>query len=383
MTNPLAMSDEDFLKEAPPVVEEASSTSVVLNNDETTVVVEDDNTEALETDVDNKTLDETAPSDSQESDNSTQSKDLTNVDTSGKSEAALDSKNVSDASEPNASKSEESKSSNYQEMYDNLLAPFQANGKTIKLQTPEEARQLMQMGANYTRKMQAIAPHRKILMMLENNNLLSEEKLAYLIDLDKKDPGAISKLVKDSGIDPMDIDTNQDSGYKAGNHVVSDSEANFRTALEEMNSSDDGKSMLQSINSSWDDQSKAVLYQSPELFDIFRQQKASGVYALISEDIDRRRTLGNIPLNLPFIEAYKLVGDELTRTNGFSSLNSQGNTSKAVPVAVRTVAPKNALVENTRANAASTTRASPRKAEVFVNPLAMSDEDFMKLPNKY
>lgn len=58
--------------------------------------------------------------------------------------------------------------------------------ETIELRDSSEAVQLMQKGANYTRKMQDIAPHRKVLLMLENNGLLDEGKLSYLIDLEKK-----------------------------------------------------------------------------------------------------------------------------------------------------------------------------------------------------
>jgi hypothetical protein len=111
---------------------------------------------------------------------------------------------------------------NYEEQYNRLMAPFKANGKMITLNSPEELIQLAQMGANYTRKMQDIQPHRKVLQMLQNNGLLDEGKLSFLIDLDKKDPEAIKKLIKDTGMDPLDIDTSVEPDYKEGNHIVSD-----------------------------------------------------------------------------------------------------------------------------------------------------------------
>ena len=63
------------------------------------------------------------------------------------------------------------------EAYNKIMAPFKANGKMIELRSPEEAVSLMQMGANYTRKMQELQPHRKTLLMLQDNNLLDAEKL--------------------------------------------------------------------------------------------------------------------------------------------------------------------------------------------------------------
>ena len=96
----------------------------------------------------------------------------------------------------------ESEKTDYEAFYKEVMTPFKANGKLIELRNPAEAVQLMQMGANYTRKMQAIQQHRKVLTMLENNGLLDEGKLSFLIDIEKKNPDAIQKLVKESGIDP-------------------------------------------------------------------------------------------------------------------------------------------------------------------------------------
>src|SRR5690606_38757650 len=89
---------------------------------------------------------------------------------------------------------------------DKLFAPFKANGKEMVVDNVDDAVALMQMGANYNKKMAALKPNLKLLKLLENNNLLSEEKIGFLIDLDKKNPAAIGKLLKDSGIDPLDVD---------------------------------------------------------------------------------------------------------------------------------------------------------------------------------
>jgi hypothetical protein len=143
------------------------------------------------------------------------------------------------------------------------MAPFKANGKLIQLKDPSEVIQLMQMGANYTRKLQDIQPHRKVLLMLENNGLLDEGKLSFLIDLEKKNPEAIKKLVKDAGIDPMDIDTSSEPAYSEGNHLVSDEESGFRQVLDEMVSSETGKETVKLINTDWDQASKEALWKSP------------------------------------------------------------------------------------------------------------------------
>ncbi len=100
---------------------------------------------------------------------------------SGKDKPAEgEGKKDGDASPP-GSKDSASKETppDYKALYEKVMAPLKANGKTIDIKSPEELIQLAQMGANYTRKMQAIAPHRKVLLMLENNGLLDEGKLCF------------------------------------------------------------------------------------------------------------------------------------------------------------------------------------------------------------
>lgn len=271
----------------------------------------------------------------------------------------------------------ETKEVDYKGFFEKVMAPFQANGKKIELKDPSEAIQLMQMGANYTAKMQQIAPHRKVLMMLQNNGLLDEGKLSYLIDIDKKDPEAIKKLIKDAGIDPMDIDTNVEPAYREGNHRVSDKAATFQSVLDDVIVSDSGKQLVQEITK-WDQASKDLLWDSPEAMVHLHQQRDSGMYDLIAAEVNRRKQLGTIPVTAPFIQAYMAVGNEMQANGAFADLVPKPEPVKPAPVATRVVAPKPAVNNDTKANAAAPTRSSPTGAKVIVNPLEMSDDDFLK-----
>lgn len=265
---------------------------------------------------------------------------------------------------------------NYEEAYKGLMDPIVANGKTIELRSPAELRQLAQMGANYTKKMQAIAPHRKVLMMLENNGLLDEGKLSFLIDLEKKNPEAIKKLIKEAGINPLDIDTEVEPTYREGNHRVTDEEAAFVSQLEDLKSTPEGTQTIQTINN-WDQASKEVLWKNPSLMATIHSQRANGIYDTIAKEIDRRRTLGQIPTEVSFLQAYKAVGDELHNAGAFNNLGTKPPQGK-VPVAVRPAVPKPPVANGDKASAAAPSRSTPKVAKPFVNPLQMSDDEFMK-----
>jgi hypothetical protein len=277
----------------------------------------------------------------------------------------------------------------YKAVYNQIMAPFKANGKTIELKDPAEAITLMQMGANYTRRMQELAPHRKTLMMLQNNGV-DEAKLDYLIALDKRDPAAIKKLIKDSGIDPLEIDTTQDHGFRGGANTVTNEEAAFRTTLEDLKSTEEGRATIIELNR-LDDTSKGIVYESPEILTVLHEQRATGVYDTITAEMDRRIALGLIKPSTPFLEAYKLVGDDLVAQAGHAP-GAQGHQNQSItpgqagqpaPVVVttRVAAPKSTITNSDAASAASSTRSTPTVKTPPQNPLAMSDEDFLKTAN--
>lgn len=263
----------------------------------------------------------------------------------------------------------------YKAFYEKVLAPLNANGKTITIQSAEEAIQLMQMGANYTKKMQQLAPYRKMMLMLENNGLMDEAKLGFLIDLDKRNPEAIKKLVKEAGIDPLDIDVQAVPSYQPGNHSVSDAEVAFTTTLEDLQSAPNGKETLQEINSNWDKSSIDALWNDPSIMRSIHEQRQSGVYDLITTEVARMQALGQIPVGTPFLTAYRFAGDALIQAKRNAVPVVQ---APAVPVATRVAAPKPVVTNSAQAAAAASTPNSTKPATAIQNPLAMSDEDFLK-----
>lgn len=269
----------------------------------------------------------------------------------------------------------------YKQAYERIMGPFKANGKDIQLKSIDEAIQLMQMGANYTKKLQALQPNLKMLKMLENNGLLDEGKLSYLIDIDKKNPQAIQKLLRDSGIDPMEIDTSVEPAYRPSNHRVSDEEMVFTSTLEEVVSDPVGKEMIVHINKTWDARSKEALWSDPAIMRVMTDQKNNGIYDQISTEIERRRILGHLR-NEPFLQAYQMVGQQMQeqgllvprqQANGGVS-NQPSRVVDVRPALKKTVDNQT----NEKARAASPVKTAPKKTVQDFNPLALSDEDFEK-----
>lgn len=367
----LAMSDEDFAKlESPPVVEAPASTPAV---EEPAPVVEPVAPVVEEPVV---PAQEPAPI--------TEPEVEPTVEVPAGAPGAVVEEPVVEDPAPVVEPVVEENVPDFKALYEGLLKPIKANGKEIQLKSHDELVQLAQQGANYTRKMQDIAPHRKTLMMLQNNGI-DQEQLSYLIDLSKKDPAAIQKLLKDSAINPLDIDVEAEPTYQGGNHRVTDEEANFRTAVDDANASETGRAMLQAINGTWDQASKELLFSQPGIIETMIQQQEAGFYDRITAEVDRLRVLGQVPMGMTFLQAYKTVGDQMVASGQMQDLVEKAAPPvqtppvvAAAPVAVRVAPVAPAVAADPRAEAAAPTRPAANVAKKLVNPLAMSDDDFMK-----
>jgi len=268
----------------------------------------------------------------------------------------------------------------YKTEHEKLLAPFNANGREMTVASVEEARTLMQMGANYNKKMAAIKPNLKLLKLLESNGLLSEEKIGFLIDLEKKNPEAISKLVKESGIDPIDLDAEKADGYRPTVRAVNDSEIELDEVLEEIASTESYQRTVDVVGKQWDQRSKQLIAENPQLLRVVNQHVQSGVYDLIASEVERERVFGRLQ-GLSDIEAYRQVGDSMNTAGKFDHLGTKGQQTEPVKVVVT---PKPKQVEDEKIKdkrrAASTTKpAVGGKSLKDLNPLALSDEEFSKI----
>jgi len=270
---------------------------------------------------------------------------------------------------------EEKSTIDYQAVYNQVMAPFKANGKEFVPKSPDDVIRLMQMGSNYTKKMQSLAPNLKLMKMLENNGLLQEDKINHLIDLDRKDPAAIQKLLRDGSVDPMDIDVEAPAEYTPGNHSVSDQEMAFSDALNDVMSTSDGQQTVTLINDTWDHASKEIIYQEPNVLKIIDEQRANGVYDRISSEVERQRTLGHLN-NIPFIQAYKQVGDVLYPSE---APQPQAATSSPKVLTTRPAKTQNAVVNSEKAKAASPTRSTPPSSPKQFDPFSMTDEQIMAI----
>jgi hypothetical protein len=268
----------------------------------------------------------------------------------------------------------------FKAFYEELTAPFKANGKEMKVDNVQDAIRLMQMGANYNRKMGGMKPHLKMLKTLENAGLLNEEKINFLIDVDKQNPAAIAKLLKDSGVDPMDVDLESGERYKASDHTADEREVALDTVIDEIKDSPTYNQTIKLVSNDWDDSSKQVVADNPQLLKLIDSHMANGVYESISTEVERERVFGRLD-GMSDIEAYRQVGDAIEARGGFAHLfkPEQGSQDAPAPtVDAPTKKVDDAKRKDKRRAASPAKAAAPAAQAPDFNPLSMSDEDYMK-----
>ena len=269
----------------------------------------------------------------------------------------------------------ENKPDNPEQILAKLFAPFKANGKDIKVDSVEEAIALMQMGANYSKKMAGLKPNLRVLKMLENNGLLDEAKLTYLIDLDKKNPGAINKLVKDSGVDPLSIDLDASPEYTPGQYSVSDLEMQVTDVLDNIQQTnpDNYGNILQAI-ASMDTVSKSEISKDPALLNHLSDHMQAGIYERITNELEKRQMLGQLT-GPSWIHNYYAVGESLRQQGKLFPEVTPPKTDPIIDPAK--MKPKG---DSNKKRAVATPRSTPTtpKDKAF-DPLAMSDEEFLRI----
>lgn len=262
--------------------------------------------------------------------------------------------------------------------YSKLMAPFKAAKRTITPENPEDARRLMQMGVDYARKMEEMKPYRRVLKTLEKADLIDVDTVNFLIDLHKKDPAAIKKFLKDSEIDPIDLDLEDDSNYKPTDHMVGDKELAMDDVLDEIRGTPSFSKTVEVVTKQWDSASQKLLMDNPEVLRHINAHIEEGIYEQILDRVTTERTFGRLN-GLSDLEAYKAVGDAMLEKGEFGSPTS-GETSAAGDTSQGDSGHPNGSEAsvNARKRAASPTKGSASTGKKKVDFSKMSDEQIEK-----
>jgi len=390
LENALGMTDEEFMKQNLSSIEEDLDTIVnaelqsedsIEDSAETDTEVTEEHTS--ETDVEDQVTEpqnnaqeqpEPAPIETEDGQPFEDTQAEQEPEAKSTEPASLDTEDKVDDTNGDT---QETSTVDFQGAYEKIFAPFKANGNEMQVDSVEDVMSLMKMGANYQKKMATIAPNLKIVKMLEKNGLLDSSKLNNLIDLSKKNPAAISKLIKDSGIDPLDIDTDEEVKYTPNDYNVSDKEYMLDEALEGIKDSTTFNETIDVLSNKWDTESKKIISDNPRIISIIDEHMQNGVYAEVNKLVAKERALGRLE-GVADVTAYEQAASYLASTGVLNSGNTVAPTPTKSDVSSKTKAQDDAKLSNKR-KAAASTKTSSKPTTSSPDYLKMTDDEFMKM----
>lgn len=270
---------------------------------------------------------------------------------------------------------------NHQEFYNTLTKPFKANGREFQVTNPNDMIALMQKGLNYSKKMEEMKPNLNLIKTLEQYGLTDESKLSYLIDLHNKKPEAIAKLIKDSEIDLYEFDTEQAEQYVPQNKVVHKSQLE-EIISEVVDANPEFNSVLNSIYTDWDNQSKQAVINNPNILRLLSEQQTNGIYDKIMNIMEYEKAVGRLD-GVAYLQAYGEIEDRLLggSTEGQASQQSQQQAQAFTAPRPNQTSNSSNTSEQKRKVASPSTNTTKPSTEV-IDPLKMSDEELIAYMDK-
>lgn len=257
----------------------------------------------------------------------------------------------------------------YKSIYEQVFKPFKANGKEITPKTVEDVISLMQMGANYTKKMQLMAPMKKVVQSLDNAKI-DEQELNFLIDISKGDKEAIKQLLIKHKIDPLEIDLDGDNTYSPKNNIASDEDVEFNDTL--MDIHDSLPKIQEILNKTWDDNSKKAILKDPRLMRALHEEVQMGRFDEVQKRLEAEKTFGR----------YKGISDVDAYIDLVSKMEQERMKTKTQPETPTKTESTKRIPDKSKAAPTKGKTSKSSSSLTAKDLLSMSDDEFNKLSER-
>lgn len=291
------MSDEQLeaaFKEAK-AQEESPETDLENSSEET---VEED----LESSAEEDNLEEESDSDDSSEEN-TEEVEEEDSEKTAEEETDQTSEEEEDASsdETSEEKDEEQPVQSYK---------FKANGKDYEFTSEEivdRFPEIFGQAMDYTKKMQTIKPWRKTIDAIEQAKL-DHSDVSLMIDVLKGDKDAIVEVLKRTGVDTLDLNTEEDSKYVAKDYGRDDKSLAIKDIVKEISKDTEYATTKNILEKEWDEASWNIITDRPEMIKRLHVDVKSGIYSTLQPLMEKRKVYDNGRKS--DIEYYKEAAEE-------------------------------------------------------------------------
>lgn len=197
-----------------------------------------------------------------------------------------------------------------------------ANGVDYEFSNKEKLEmfdKIFPQAMDYTKKMQGMKPYRKRIDYMEQVNMTDSE-FNFLMDLSKGDKAAITELIKRTGVDALELDT-ENNNYVAKNYGRDDTELDIRDVVSGISNDKEYTITYNILNSQWDESSRREFLKDPKKIRQLHEDVKSGFFDVINPIAQKLKVYeGGIKSDLDY---YGIAADKY-----FAQLEQQQEAAK-------------------------------------------------------
>lgn len=286
------------------------------SNEEESTEVNTENTEESE----NEDYEDTDQgSDEEEEEETDQNNDDSSEDTSENSESNQEENSHNNSEESNDESDNTGSEPNYKEFYEQVaLAKFTANGKEVEgFKNPADLIRAQQMLHGYSDKMKVFKEYKPFLKALEERKLTTDaDKFNLAMSIVDGDPEAIKKVLKEKGIDPLELDL-EDIRYTEKNTLPSQAQMLIEDTYEQAENLGVGDKFTKVINKDWDIKSLQELVTNNAVRADLLQHLSDGTYDIVSNEIKKMELLDatGVLNGMTSIDKYRMATERIYKQN--------------------------------------------------------------------
>lgn len=159
---------------------------------------------------------------------------------------------------------------------DNAVHKVKANGMDFEF-TTDELIKLAPKAMDYTKKMQEIAPWRKTISAMKEQGI-GEQDVNLMIDVLKGDKNAIAEVLKRTGVDALELDTDGKDAYLPNQYGKDETLQEIEAIVAEISVDPEYVRTEAVVDKQWDSRSRQTMAQNPSMIRGLHADIKSGTY---------------------------------------------------------------------------------------------------------
>ena len=158
---------------------------------------------------------------------------------------------------------------------------LKVNGNMVPINSIEELYALASGGGHMTQQLQALSSKKKSFAMMEQHGI-SDADISMLAEIKSGNKDALATLLKQSGVESMDIPDEVAEGYQPGQFIPSDQSMNLKAVQDEISMDQEYAVTQNIVNNIMDQESQRQLVKDPLMIKQLHQDVKSGAYERVS-----------------------------------------------------------------------------------------------------